>query len=121
MLYPLESALVLPSLVFSQTDRYSAHMELVTVTMATFWVWETVRAVVERFAPSVFSVTRPIHPVLAALLPLYVLWPHWVAALAVAGVVGLLVATVDRLFSSTPVQQVHLPRGRMQKGLPPLP
>lgn len=96
-------------------------MDLFLVVLATFWVWETVRAIVERFAPAVFSLTRPVHPILAALLPLYVLWPNWVAALAVAGIVGLLVATVDRLFGSTPMQQVQIPRRRTAKGLPPLP
>lgn len=96
-------------------------MELVLVTLATFWVWETARAVVERFAPAVFSLTRPVHPILAALLPLYVLWPHWVAALAVAGVVGLLVAAVDRVFTPTPMEQLQVPRRRSTGGLPPLP
>jgi hypothetical protein len=96
-------------------------MDLFLLVFATFWVWETFRALMERFADPVFVLLRPVHPLLAAVLPLYVLWPQWVAALAVAGVVGLLVAAVDRLFGSTPVQQVQVPRRRTSGGLPPLP
>lgn len=96
-------------------------MDIVLLVFATFWVWATFRALMENYLPQVFSLLRPVHPLVAAVLPLYVLWPHWVSALAVAGIVGLLVAAVDRVFSPTPVQQVPVPRRRTPGGLPPLP
>jgi hypothetical protein len=91
------------------------------VVLATFWVWESFRALMERFLPEVFALARPVHPILAAALPLYLLWPDWVAALAVAGVVGLLVAAADRIFGSTPVQELPVPRRRSSGRLPRLP
>jgi membrane protein implicated in regulation of membrane protease activity len=96
-------------------------MELVLITLATFWVWETFRAVMEAYLPRVFTLARPVHPILAAALPLFLLWPNWVAALAVAGVVGLLVAAVDRVFGSTPVETFQRPQRRRSGGLPTLP
>jgi membrane protein implicated in regulation of membrane protease activity len=96
-------------------------MDLILIILATFWVWETFRAVMERFLPSVFALARPAHPILAAALPLYLLWPEWVSALAVAAVVGLMVVTVDRLFNTTPIEAYQRPRRSMTGGLPRLP
>lgn len=96
-------------------------MELVLITLATFWVWETFRTLMERFLPLVFEALRPVHPILAAALPLYLLWPEWVSALAVAALVALLVATFERVFDTTSVQQVPIPRRRSTGGLPSLP
>jgi hypothetical protein len=96
-------------------------MELVLVTLATFWVWETFRAVMEAYLSRVFAQTRPVHPFLAAALPLFLLWPNWVAALAVAGVVGLMVTAVDRWLVGTPVETFQRPQRRRNGGLPTLP
>lgn len=97
-------------------------MELVLIVLATFWCWETARYALERYLPSAFAATRALHPVVVALLPLGLLWPEWVTALALAGATGLLVALVDRFVaggSSSPAPVV-LPR-RRTGGLPPLP
>lgn len=96
-------------------------MELLLALFATFWAWESLRYAVESFAPRVFAGTRVLHPLAVAALPLYILWPNWVAALAVAGAVGLLVAVVDKTFMAPPPQQLQVPRRRSQQGLPPLP
>jgi hypothetical protein len=96
-------------------------IELVLLLFATFWAWETLRAIVETLAPRVFALSRPVHPIVAALLPLYVLWPDWVPALAVAGICGLLVAVVDRVMTGPAVAPVPIPRRRSSGGLPPLP
>lgn len=96
-------------------------MELLLVIFATFWVWETFRALMEAFLPAAFAQARPVHPLLAAALPLYLLWPAWVSALAVAGVVGLMVAAVDRIFNTTPVEAYQRPRPSQNRGLPSLP
>ncbi len=95
-------------------------LELVLVLLATFWAWETLRYAVESVAPRLVAMTRPLHGIIAAVLPLCVLWPDWVAALAVAGATGLLVAWTDRVFTPTPVAPISIPR-RRQGGLPPLP
>lgn len=95
-------------------------MRLVLIGLATFYLWETVRFAVERYAPSVFNATRVVHPLVVAAFPLAVLWPDWIAALGVAGAVGLLVAVVDR-WMGQPSQSVMLPRRRTRGGLPPLP
>lgn len=95
--------------------------ELVLLLFATFWAWETLRFALEAWAPRFFALSRPIHPLVVASLPLYVLWPRWVPALAVAGVCGLLVAFVDRVMAGTNVTPVTLPRRRSSGGLPPLP
>jgi hypothetical protein len=98
-------------------------MRLVLVLLATFWAWETLRYILERYAGPVFSATRPLHPFVVAALPLYILWPDWVAALAVAGAAGLLVAVVDRALVGEPAQQLQIPRRRGLRGdgLPPMP
>lgn len=96
-------------------------MDLILIILATFWVWETFRALMERFLPDVFTMARPVHPILAAALPLYLLWPNWVAALAVAAVVGLMVAVVDRAMNTTPIEAYQRPRKSAGSGLPRLP
>lgn len=96
-------------------------MDLILVIFATFWAWETFRALLERFAPVIFTLSRPVHPVLAAVLPLVVLWPHWIPALAVAGVVCLMVAGVDKVFNSTPVTAFQSQKRPEFGGLPRLP
>lgn len=96
-------------------------LRLLLILLATFWAWETLRFVLETYAGRVFSLTRPVHPLVVAALPLYVLWPDWVAALGVAGATGLLVVWTERLFVSEPVQQVQVPRRRQPGSLPPLP
>lgn len=91
--------------------------DLVLLVFATFFLWETLRLPLERYAEWIFDLSRPVHPLVVAVLPLVVLWPEWITALAVGGVVGLLVAAVDR-FLGTPPQPVALTRRR---GLPPFP
>ena len=95
-------------------------LDLVLILLATFWAWETLRYAVESVAPRVVAATRPLHGVIAAALPLYVLWPNWVAALAVAGATGLLVAWTDRAFGNSAPTPISIPR-RDRGGLPPLP
>lgn len=89
------------------------------VLLATFWAWATVRYIAEPLVPRGFAVTRPAHPLVVAALPLYLYWPDWVLALAVAGGVGLLTAVVDR-FLIPPSAPTVLPR-RRRGGLPSLP
>lgn len=94
---------------------------LVLLLLATFWIWETVRYALERYASSIFDATRALHPLLVAAVPLGVLWPDWVSALAVAGGAGLLVAVVDRWIGGSS-QPMIVPRGRSRsRGLPSLP
>jgi hypothetical protein len=94
---------------------------LVLLVLATFFVWQTIRFAAEALASRVFTATRPAHPLLVVSLPLYVLWPHWIAALGVAGATALLVALSDRLFNSSPAVPIPLPRTRTRGSLPPLP
>lgn len=96
-------------------------MDIILVILATFWVWETFRALMESFLPLVFAVTRPVHPLFAAALPLYLLWPEWVSALAVAGAVGIMVAAVDRVFNTPHIETYQRPRRSRERGLPTLP
>lgn len=96
-------------------------LRLVLTLFATFWAWETLRFAAEQYLSSAFSATRALHPLVVAALPLYVLWPDWVAALGVAGATGLLVALVDRFLAGLP-EPVVIPRQRSSNlGLPPLP
>jgi hypothetical protein len=95
-------------------------LRIILLVLATFWAWETVRYPVERYAGQLFSYSRPLHPLIVAAFPLYVLWPDWVAGLGVAGATGLAVGLVDRyLGSGGPAVPVQLPRRR--NSLPPLP
>lgn len=96
-------------------------MDLVLLGLATFYLWETIRFAVERYAPAVFNATRVVHPLVVASFPLAVLWPDWIAGLAVSGGVGLLVAIVDRWLGSAPARPVVIPRRRSRGGLPDLP
>lgn len=100
------------------TDRRD--MELLLVLLANFWAWETVRYAMEDLVPNVFRVTRFLHPFAVAVLPLLVLWPSWIPALAVAGATGLLVALVDKHMGVGQATPIQVPR-RNQGGLPPLP
>lgn len=93
--------------------------QLVLTVLATFFLWESLRFVLETYASRVFTLTRPVHPLFVVALPLYVLWPDWLAALAAAGATGLVVATVDKVFGA-PVAPVVIPRPN-RGGLPPLP
>lgn len=103
-------------------ERYAdLVLRLVLILLATFWAWETLRFAMESYLSRWFALSRPVHPLLVASLPLWVLWPDWVAALAVAGATGLLVAVVDRVFSAARTSPVVVPRPRRQGGLPPLP
>ena len=94
---------------------------LVLVLLATFWMWETFRYLLERYAANIFAATRPIHPFLVAFVPGYLLWPRWVAALGVAGAVGILVGLVDRYLAPPPVPNYVPVRRSLRDGLPPLP
>lgn len=109
-------------MVFGPDEQYAAQMRLILALFATFWAWETLRFTLERYAGAAFTATRPLHPLVVASLPLYILWPDWVAALGVAGATGLLVAVVDRalVVEATPQLPVSR-RRRTQGGLPPLP
>lgn len=95
-------------------------LDLIPLLLATFWVWETVRYAAERYAETVFDATRAVHPLLVAALPLVVLWPDWVDALAVAAGVGLLHLFVQRALGLASPPQVVMQRPR-RGGLPPLP
>ena len=91
--------------------------------LATFWGWETLRYALEQYLPSLFQSTRALHPLVVAVLPTWVLWPNWVAGIAVAGATGLLVATADRFLSpsTSSTRPTVLPRRRPGGGLPSLP
>lgn len=94
-------------------------MRLVLLLLATFWAWGALRALLETLVPGIFAATRAVHPLVVAGLPLVVLWPDWVAALAVAGATGILVGLTDRL-AAVRYAQVQF-RGRRKPGLPNLP
>ncbi len=94
--------------------------QLVLLTLATFWLWETVRYAAESFIPQIFSATRPLHPLVVAAAPLLVLWPEWVQALAVAAAVGILHLAVEKYLAPDTATPIQLPR-RRGGGLPPLP
>ena len=96
-------------------------LRLVLLLLATFFAWESVRYAAERYLSGVFVATRPLHPVLVAALPLYVLWPDWVAALGIAGATGLLVGVADKWFDGSPDVPQYVPRTRSFGQLPPLP
>ena len=95
-------------------------LHLIVVALATFWAWETVRFALSEYAPGVLASTGAAHPLVVAALPLYLLWPDWVSALAVAGLVGLIHLTASRYMPDpTPVYPQRQPGRR--GGLPPLP
>lgn len=96
-------------------------LRLVLLVLATFFVWETLRYIAERYISGIFTTTRPLHPFLVAGLPFYVLWPDWVAALGVAGAVGLLVGVADKWLSPVSTVPQYVPRTQRAGGLPPLP
>jgi hypothetical protein len=95
--------------------------EFFYLVLTSFWLWATVRYPFERYASRIFDLTRPVHPLAVAVLPLVYLWPDWIKALAVAGVTGLLIAFTDRVFDTSVPTPVQLPRRRNVGGLPPLP
>lgn len=90
-----------------------------TVLLATFWAWETVRYIADTYAPNVFAATRPAHPLAVAAFPVVVFWPDWITGLAVAAGVGILHLLVERFLVKDYPVPVQLPRNR--GGLPPLP
>lgn len=94
---------------------------LLTLTLATFFVWSSIRYPAERYVRAYFDASRVVHPVVVAALPLVVLWPEWVSALAVAGLVGLLVAATDRYLATDAIQPISIPNRRRRGVLPPLP
>lgn len=93
-------------------------LHLVLLTLATFWIWETVRYPLQAFIPGLFNATRALHPLLVATVPVVLLWPDWVSALAVAAVVGMLCVLVDQHLGTPEPIVLSRPRSR---GLPPLP
>jgi membrane protein implicated in regulation of membrane protease activity len=96
-------------------------LDLLLLVLATFWAWETLRYALEHLTPAVFASTRILHPLAVAVLPLVVLWPEWVDALAVAGATGILVGVMDQFFGHSAPQPVPFQRTRRSGGLPPLP
>lgn len=95
--------------------------ELVLLTLATFFLWSSIRYPAERYVGSYFDTTRVLHPLVVAALPLVVLWPEWVPALAVAGLVGLLVGVTDKYFGGPSPTATPFQVNRRRSGLPPLP
>lgn len=94
--------------------------EIFLTTLATFWAWETLRYSAQAFIPKVFEVTRPLHPFIVLALPLYVLWPRWVDAAAVAALVGLLHQFAEARYAAQPAS-FGSPGARRRSRLPKIP
>lgn len=95
-------------------------LRLVLLIFATFWAWETLRFILQSYVSTLFDLTRSLHPFLVAALPLWVLWPDWISALAVAGATGILHLLVERFL--IPMSAAPMSFGRRRpRGLPPLP
>ncbi len=97
-------------------------LDLVVLMVAVFWAWETLRYALQTYLPNLFSLSRPVHPLIVLALPLWLLWPDWVPAMAVAGAVAILHVVMERLgqetSGGTPIQ---LRRRQQRGGLPDLP
>lgn len=79
--------------------------EIVLVTLASFWIWETFRYAAQTLVitATVFDATRFLHPFLVLAFPLWYFWPDFVTAAAVSAMVGLLHQGVERYtVSATP-------------------
>lgn len=94
---------------------------LVLLTLATFWAWMTFRFILREFKPVWYGKTRAVHPFLVLAFPLVILWPDYIAAMAVTAVVGVLQQTTSAIFEGSGEQPVIVPRRAPSRGLPPLP
>lgn len=96
-------------------------LHTVYVALAAFFAWQTLRYAATEYAYQAFAATRVLHPLVVAALPLAVLWPDWIRALAVAGIVGFLVAGVERLSGAAEPVQQYVPQRTARRTLPSLP
>lgn len=92
----------------------------VLVTLAAFWAWEFALVLLKTFVPSTWiGLVSLCYPAIALILPLVVLWPNWLAATAVASMVGILHLLVEKI-GDIEVSPIQFRRNR-RTGLPPLP
>lgn len=96
-------------------------MNLVLIGLATVWAWMTLRYLLEIFAPLLFQWTRPLHPIIIAAGPLWLVWPDWLSGLAVAGAVGIFLTIFDRFVIEPSGPPVAVQQRRTPGSLPPLP
>lgn len=94
---------------------------LVLLTLATFWAWETFRFLLLEYQTKWYGYTRALHPFLVLSFPLFMLWPDYVSAMAVAGTVGLIHQIVSRFLVIDGTPSTVVPRGRRSVNLPRLP
>lgn len=91
------------------------------VALAGLFIWESVRFAVSEYAARAYSATVALQPLVVAVFPVVILWPDWLRALAVAGLIGMFHVVISR-FAPDPVPTFQPPRRESRRsGLPSLP